>query len=105
EGQTLESADELLIRPPRQGGFEVVIGLSKFPGRDTLRRLAARKDRHVGLQRAFSRFDLAEAEGPRRQGSGESRLCWWRHLLPRSGLVDGRPTRAPPPRFREAPQP
>src|SRR5437870_13766673 len=48
--QTLESGDGLLIRPPRQGGFEVVIGLWKSPGHEIRRQMAACTDRHDVLQ-------------------------------------------------------
>src|ERR1700730_6113114 len=85
--QTLESADGFLFRSLRQGGFEVVIGLSKSPGHDTLRRLAACRDRHVALRRAFAQSDPAETEKhpqPSKVGWALGQLCsgWLRYLFP-----------------------
>jgi hypothetical protein len=62
--QTLQSADELLTRPLRQGGFEVVIGCDRLPSRDILRRLAKCSDRMALLEHAALSLDRQESESP-----------------------------------------
>jgi hypothetical protein len=62
KAQTLESADGLLIRPRRQGGFEVVIGFDRVPRRETPWLLAKSADCHALIEQAVAQFDREEGE-------------------------------------------
>jgi hypothetical protein len=61
--QVLQSADEFLIRPLKQSGFELVIGLPALPDLGSLQLLVGRRDRHLLIERAASWGAPAESNG------------------------------------------